>query len=394
LNGIDSVLLVTPLWRRTGGVATHVMASATALARHGLDVHVLAAQIEAGDSIPGVTLHHEPRLLARRAPLQQRLGECAHLRPSAIHIHQRDDPKMVELMRESAPVVISAHGYPGCTSGVYHFGPGQECKRAHGPGCVPNLIARGCAHTRHPKTLPLKYWNVTLGLAALARADLTVSYSSAVDRHLARNGLTRRAIVPCFPTIPPLTDVHEPVARRVVFAGRVEPTKGVEVLLRAAVEVDGELVICGGGRQLESMRVLARRLGLEARVRFAGWLEPDRLARELAEASVVVVPSLWPEPFGLVGIEALAVGRPVIASATGGIVDWLQDEVGVAVTPGDPGELARALAELLSDPERQRAMGAAGRKLVAERFSEERHVEALLGAYRTARETWLAGRAA
>jgi glycosyltransferase involved in cell wall biosynthesis len=300
---------------------------------------------------------------------------------------------MVKLMREHAPVIVSAHGYPGCTSGVYHFGPGQECKRAHGPGCVPNLIARGCAHTRHPKTLPLKYWNVTLGLAALAGADLTVSYSNAVDRHLARNGLTRRAIVPCFPTIPALTDSPDPVARRVVFAGRVEPTKGVEVLLHAAAEVDGEFVICGGGRQLESMRLLARRLGLQERVRFAGWLEPERLARELAEASVVVVPSLWPEPFGLVGIEALAVGRPVVASATGGIVDWLHEDVGVPVTPGDPQELARALTQLLSDPERQRAMGVAGRRLVSERFSAERHVEALLGAYRRARETWLAERA-
>jgi len=151
--------------------------------------------------------------------------------------------------------------------------------------------------------------------------------------------------------------------------------------------------MCGEGRQLEMMRGLARSLGVGERVRFTGWLDPDSLAQELADASVVVMPSRWPEPFGLVGIEALAAGRPVIASATGGILDWLQDGVtGLSVRPGDPLDLARALNELLADPERQRTMGAAGRKMVAARFSPERHLAGLLEAYRTARSTWQSAR--
>jgi glycosyltransferase involved in cell wall biosynthesis len=385
---VVSVMLVTPLWGRNGGVATHVQTSAEALARHGFEVHVLTAQINSGDPPPGVTLHHRPQLLERGASPQSRLGDFTSPSPSVIHIHQRDDPEMVGLLRRSAPVVISAHGYPGCSSGVHYFSPGHECTRAHGPGCVPNLLVRGCAHTRYPRTLPAKYMNVSRGLAALRQADLAVSYSSTVDRHLAVNGLTRRAIVPCFPTIP--TSSAEPVTRRVVFAGRVEQPKGVAVLIQAAREVEGEFVICGGGRQLEAMRTLAARLGVEARIRFTGWLEPDALADELAAASVVVVPSLWPEPFGLVGIEALAAGRPVIASATGGILDWLEDGVGLRVRPGEVSELVRALDQLLSNPERGRAMGATGRRLVAERFSPERHVEALTDAYRRARHGWLA----
>jgi len=125
------------------------------------------------------------------------------------------------------------------------------------------------------------------------------------------------------------------------------------------------------------------------RVRFKGWLSAEELAHELAEASMVVVPSVWPEPFGLVGIEALAAGRPVVASATGGIGDWLEDGVsGLCITPGDAPALARALNELLADPAKQRAMGAAGRTTVAARFSAKHHVAALLEAYRTARATW------
>jgi len=104
---------------------------------------------------------------------------------------------------------------------------------------------------------------------------------------------------------------------------------------------------------------------------------------------VVVMPSLWPEPFGLVGIEALAAGRPVIASATGGVGDWLEHGVsGLLVKPGDVQDLARALNQLLADPQRQRAMGIAGREAVNARFSPERHVAAVLEAYGEARARW------
>jgi glycosyltransferase involved in cell wall biosynthesis len=105
------------------------------------------------------------------------------------------------------------------------------------------------------------------------------------------------------------------------------------------------------------------------------------------------MPSLWPEPFGLVGIEAHAAGRPVVASATGGVADWLEDGIsGLCVKPGDKGALAAALNELLADPQRQQTMGAAGRRTVAARFSRQQHVAALLDAYRSARATWTAGR--
>jgi glycosyltransferase involved in cell wall biosynthesis len=163
----------------------------------------------------------------------------------------------------------------------------------------------------------------------------------------------------------------------------------VAVLVRAAHEVDAEFVICGDGPLLERMRRLARRLGVDQRVVFRGWLDQDRLAEELANASVVAVPSVWPEPFGLVGIEGLASGRPAVASATGGIGDWLEDGVsGLCVPPGDPRSLARALNELLADPERQAAMGAAGRESVARRFSPERHLSRLLEGYRAAQAHW------
>jgi glycosyltransferase involved in cell wall biosynthesis len=383
----SSVLLVTPRWVRDGGVGAHIEASAAALARSGVRVVVLAARIESEETPPGVTICHSPRLFDMNAPMQARFGEALSSQPEVIHLNQLDDPDVVRFLQPSAAVVISAHGYLACTSGVHYFAAGQECTRAHGWGCVPNLLR--CAHTRDPRKLPASYAQAGRALAVLEQADLAVSYSSSVDRHLAINGIGRRRIVPYFPTVAAKAGSGHEARRRVVFAGRIVAPKGVAVLLRAARQVDAEYVICGDGWQLPAMRTLARRLGVEQRVRFTGWLDPDALSSELADASVVVVPSLWPEPFGLVGIEAFAAGRPVIASATGGIGDWLDDGVsGLCVRAGDSRALAGALGELLDDPDRQREMGAAGRATVAERFTAERHVATITEAYRSARAHW------
>lgn len=369
------------------------MASAAALVAHGVSVHVLAARAEPDEPTPGLTLHRAPDLFNEGLSPAVRLGEARSLRPEVIHLHQFDDPAMLAHLQTLAPVLSSIHGYSACSSGVHYFRPGQECTRAHGPGCVPNLALRGCAHTHNPGTLPAAYKRASLAVQALRRADLAISYSSTIDRHLATNGVTRRAIVPLFATMIPVRATGHATRRRVVFAGRIVTPKGVGVLIRAARTVDAEFVICGDGWQLAAMRKLARRLGVRERVCFTGWLAAQDLARQLAEASVVAMPSLWPEPFGLVGIEAHAAGRPVVASATGGVGDWLADGInGLCVGPGDPTALAAGLNELLADPARQDVMGAAGQRSVAARFSQNRHVAALLEAYRTARATWSSGR--
>jgi glycosyltransferase involved in cell wall biosynthesis len=384
-----SVLLVTPSWTRDGGVEAHVQASAAALAEHGVHVAVLTARIDSQACAPGAAIFHSPNLFDADVAMHERVADALSSGPEVVHFHQVYDPGLVDFMRASAPVAVSAHDYGACPSGVYYFRPGHACTRARGVGCIPRMLARGCMYTRDPRDIPAKYARAGRGLEALRRADLVVAYSSSVDRHLAANGVTRRAIVPLFTTMAPHAGSGHHARRRVVFAGRIVQPKGVEVLVRAARDVDAELVICGDGRQLPSLRRLAHELGVADRISFRGWLAAADLAVELANASLVAIPSLWPEPFGLVGIETLAAGRPVVASATGGVSDWLQDGVsGMLVPPGDVRALTAALNELLADPARQQAMGAAGREAVARRFSREQHVRKLAESYRAARATW------
>jgi glycosyltransferase involved in cell wall biosynthesis len=255
------------------------MASAAALAAHGIRVEVLAARLESDEEIPGVTLHERRSLFDTSASMDVRLGELAPLTVDAVHVHQVDDPDIVRVLRTSAPVIVSAHGYTACTSGVYYFGPGEECTRAHGPGCAINLLARGCAHTRRPLSLPGAYRRTSRELDALVHADLVVVYSSSVDRHLAGNGLTRRKVVPLFSTMAPSVGAGHEDRRRVVFAGRLAAPKGADVLVRATRDVDCELVICGDGWQLRALQKLASRLGVHGRVSFRGWLRSSGTRR-------------------------------------------------------------------------------------------------------------------
>jgi glycosyltransferase involved in cell wall biosynthesis len=152
-----------------------------------------------------------------------------------------------------------------------------------------------------------------------------------------------------------------------LFAGRLEHVKGVHVLLRAMPSVlaavpAARVVIVGDGPARPALARLAAELGVEDAVEFRGWLTADRLMPEYERANAVVVPSVWPENFPTVALEALGVGRPLIGSAVGGIPELIDHgRSGLVVPAGDPGALADALLTVLLDADAARAMAAAAR---------------------------------
>ena len=163
--------------------------------------------------------------------------------------------------------------------------------------------------------------------------------------------------------------------------GQVIRGKGVDLLLRALVQVPGEwhATIVGTGNHLDACRLLAQELGIAARVTFAGWVPHISLESYYAHAAVCVVPSRWPEPFGMVGVEAMARGRPVIGFAVGGIPDWLDDGVtGILVPEADTGALGAAIASLLANPRWATALGQAGLARVRERFQPDQYLDRLM----------------
>lgn len=166
----------------------------------------------------------------------------------------------------------------------------------------------------------------------------------------------------------------------VLFVGRLSREKGVDILLEAMRSVPGRprLVIAGDGPLKAELQQQAERSGVGAE--FLGWIGPDDVPALVARAHVQVVPSRS-EPQGVVVIEALAAGTPVIGARVGGIPEMVHDGVtGWLVAPNDPAALRAAISEALTDRERVAAMRGPARRS-AEQFSVERLPETLEAAY-------------
>lgn len=159
---------------------------------------------------------------------------------------------------------------------------------------------------------------------------------------------------------------------------RLEKAKGIEWLIRAVARIAAEAgssngriccVIVGTGSEEESLRALARSVGVAERVRFAGYI--PHAARMMETFDLFVLPSIE-EPFGLVCVEAMASELPVVATRVGGIPEIVKDgETGLLVPPADDEALAKAILRLASDPGLRRRMGEAGRRRFLEFFTAE-----------------------
>lgn len=160
--------------------------------------------------------------------------------------------------------------------------------------------------------------------------------------------------------------------------GRLSPEKGQRLGIEAMFLVlkdcpNAQLLIVGGGPDRDELALCAQALGIESSVRLTGFVEDVRPL--MSACDVVAVPSLK-EGFGLAAVEAMALERPVVAAAVGGLTEIVAPDTGALVKPGDPQALAEAVSALLSDPALAQSMGQAGRATVEERFDLAKQVRA------------------
>jgi D-inositol-3-phosphate glycosyltransferase len=230
-------------------------------------------------------------------------------------------------------------------------------------------------------------------------ADRVVATCNDEVVELVRIGadLRRVTVIPCGvdlerfhpdgPVEPRPAGIH-----RIVTIGRLVERKGVDDVITALSGLaDTELVVVGGpplaeldrDPEVRRLRTVARKAGVADRVSFHGSLSRGAVPSLLRSADVVVC-SPWYEPFGMVPLESMACGVPVVATAVGGMLDTVVDGVtGLHVPPRRPDILTQALAGLLADSERRDRMGAAGRQRVEQRYGWERVADATLVTYST-----------
>jgi glycosyltransferase involved in cell wall biosynthesis len=366
--------------RQVGGAETYLSRSIGAFVLAGHEVLLCCESDEPDDRprfsvSPGVSTLSVGELGA--ATILDRVREWD---PDVIYVHGLSDPTFEEQVQSLAPAVLFAHAYYGtCISGnkAHQFPVIQPCSRRFGPACLALYYPRRCGGL-NPSTFVNEYLRQRSRQRLLERYAAVLTHSEHMRQEYLRHGAAGGRVFNCSvtttnsATTPPF---HAPqiAADRVrvphlVFAGRMDPLKGGGQFLRAAAIAHTQLgsplrlTLAGDGSERDNWERTARDLasrhaGLS--IHFTGWLGPAGVARLLATADILVMPSLWPEPFGLIGQEANRQGVPVVAYATGGIPEWLTDGVNGCLAPGDPPTddgLADALARCLSDRPRHRAM--------------------------------------
>jgi glycosyltransferase involved in cell wall biosynthesis len=173
---------------------------------------------------------------------------------------------------------------------------------------------------------------------------------------------------------------------RLLFVGRLEAVKGVEILLRAFARIhrahpEVELSIFGDGERRGDLEQLADDLGTSGSVRFYGWTGEEEVRSALADSTALVIPSVWPENLPTVALEAIGVGRAIVASRVGGMPELIDEgRTGLLTAPYDVAELAGALETLLADPDLAQRMGEAAHAR-SEQFSMGRFVPSMVDLY-------------
>lgn len=185
-------------------------------------------------------------------------------------------------------------------------------------------------------------------------------------------------------------DIPDDAAPRFLFVGRLVDWKAVDIAIRALDRVQSaQLDVVGDGPMLEPWRTLTKELGVSERVHFIGQLTQPQYATHLRTSVALLLPSLY-ESGGAVVLEAMATGKPVIATRWGGPADYLGASCGILVEPKSYAALVAGFAEgmqkLIDSPDLAKSMGEAGRKRALRDFDWQRRIDRLIGIYRALHE--------
>jgi glycosyltransferase involved in cell wall biosynthesis len=391
-----------------GGQNVYVAALARALAGRGHQVTVYTRRDDAGlatrvELAPGVQVEHVPA----GPPVPIPKDELAPWMPEFgrwLAARWQEDPA-------TRPDVLHAHFWMSGIAAVSALRrtarrPGARIPHVqtfHALGSVKRRF-QGEDDTSPPHRLAAERMLAT-------EADLVIATCRDEVAELELLGPPRATrTVPCGVDLDLFTPRGEPAPvrtragsrpeLRLLTVGRLVPRKGVDTVIHALARVPGaRLVVAGGpdaGRldadpEVVRLRHRAEQAGVAGRVDFLGRVDQAQLPALLRSADVVVT-APWYEPFGIVPLEAMACGRPLVGSAVGGLLDTVVDgRTGLLVPPRDTAALAQALRDLLADPDARRRMGLAARARAEARYGWDRVAEQVEGAYESARGLIRAG---
>ena len=409
------VLLGIDTWGLVGGTERYASVVVPELEARGHEVSVLCREVTSPGSMQESSraVIEEPALgqpkLSRTAAreLAQRASE---LQPDVIYLQALRSVDALDALIGVAPLVRFVHDHTLFCPGLnkYHEN-GELCTSPMGAACLDYYYVKGgCIcfkQVQHQNRIkePLQVLRDRMReVESTAKASQVLTNSEYMRDELLRVGFSPENTSVLYPftlsateatptgALPESTQsfLDSSDAPLLLTPARLTlPDKGVDYLLTVLTMLKGEYraVIAGSGPVEDYLRQKAIDDGLADRVHFTGWLDSGAMESLYAKADVVVCPSVWNEPFGLVGIEAYSHSKPVVAFRVGGIPEWLEDgRTGYLVDRLDTWAMACALEKLITDPAHARELGAAGRELRDRKFDSEHHMDSLEALLRAA----------
>jgi glycosyltransferase involved in cell wall biosynthesis len=382
-----------------GGMGRHVVDLVPHLAADGHEVHIVTPLVRGGApeerDAHGVWVHRVP------APAMDEFNHVAFIRHSAPALVAaagtiRDTHGAIDLIHAhdwlAAPAAIALkHAWQRPLIATIH-----ATERGRQQGALPSEVSRAIDELEWQ--LSFEAWRVIVCSHFMAH-QLQRDFATPADKL----DIIPNAVVPA---PEPFADVAARMALRRRFAvddaplalyvGRLVFEKGVHILLQAWPTVllhwpNARLVIAGIGAMLDALRHQAQALGIAGAVHFAGFVSDAEREQLYRCADVAIFPSLY-EPFGIVALEAMAAGCPVIASATGGLAEVVDaHHTGITVVPNDVGSLVWGIGHVLEHPDWSSQRARQARELVHRTCTWERVARQTVAVYRRVATAWRAG---
>jgi glycosyltransferase involved in cell wall biosynthesis len=352
------VLLITDWLRPVGGAERYIVAVREGLRAAGDEVRLLTSDVgTAGDGTAEYQAHGSEMLVAKAvlqlanpfayAALRRAVREFEPEVALVNMFEHQLSPAIFPALRR-VPTVLSVTDYKGiCPVSSKLLPDDRLCQSPAGLVCWRS----GCLTGPHWARDQARYALIRRGRNSTERV---ITCSEWMRRELGRHGIEAEHVAPPVPPPGPMFQRRAAGQPTLVYCGRLDRTKGLPLLLRAFARLRrtvpaARLRIVGEGPLLETLEDQVRRMELEPAVTFRGMIPPERVEDELTDAWAVIVPSLWAEPLGLVAIEAILRGIPVVASAAGGLGETVEHGVsGLLFGNGDEDALAGHLDEVAS----------------------------------------------
>ena len=297
--------------------------------------------------------------------------------PDIVHLHTMHQvtPSVLFLLKKY-PTVMTLHGPETFISRLLLW-----CIR---PVDLNYFYEQGHLNMMGRLSFIFNYVQRLIYKPGIKNVDLLIAPSHYIQDAAKRDHPTPSIHLPNFIELKPCYALKHHY--NLLFVGRVEKVKGLEFLIQALpfiikVFPQTMLTIVGDGSNKKNLVNLAHSLQLEKYIHFAGWVANSDLDTYYKKASIVIVPSIWPEVFGVVALEAMVMGRPVIASRIGGLAEVIDDAVnGYLVEPQNPEQIAEKVIKVFSEEDLLKVLGENAHKK-AEDFSIERYTENMIRVY-------------